>query len=138
MDLGTRQIVGWSLGPTLDQSLTLAALIAALRRRQPAPGLLHHSDRGSQYTSCAYQQVLAAHGILPSMSRQGNCWDNAPMESFFHSLKTECVSGANFQSLAEARQAVFAYIEVWYNRQRLHSALGYLSPVQYEQRLTAA
>jgi len=138
MDLGTRQIVGWSMGPTLDRSLVCHALTAALQRRRPAPGLLHHSDRGSQYASRDYQQLLADHGLIPSMSRKGNCWDNAPMESFFHSLKTERVYGAVYRTHAQARQDIFDYIEVWYNRQRLHSALGYLAPVQYEQRLRAA
>ncbi len=138
MDLGTRQIVGWSMGTTLERSLVLDALTAALQRRRPAPGLIHHSDRGCQYASRDYQQLLAAHGLRPSMSRKGNCWDNAPMESFFHSLKTERVYGAVYRTHAQARQDIFDYIEVWYNRQRLHSALGYLTPVQYEQRLRAA
>ena len=138
MDLGTRQIVGWSMGTTLERSLAINALTDALQRRRPAPGLIHHSDRGSQYASRDYQQVLTAHGLIPSMSRKGNCWDNAPMESFFHSLKTERVYGAVYRTHAQARREIFEYIEVWYNRQRLHSALGYLSPVQYEQRLRAA
>lgn len=138
MDLGTRQIVGWSMGTTLDRSLVGNALTDALQRRRPAPGLLHHSDRGSQYASRDYQQLLVAYGLIPSMSRKGNCWDNAPMESFFHSLKTELVYGAVFRTHAQARREIFEYIEVWYNRQRLHSALGYLTPVQYEQRFRAA
>lgn len=138
MDLGTRQIVGWSMGTTLERSLVLNALTDALQRRHPAPGLLHHSDRGSQYASREYQQLLADHGLLASMSRTGNCWDNAPMESFFHSLKTELVYGTVYRTRAQARQEIFEYIEVWYNRQRLHSALGYLTPNQYEQRLRAA
>lgn len=138
MDLGTRQIVGWSMGTTLDRSLVCNALTDALQRRHPAPGLIHHSDRGSQYVSRDYQQLLADHGLIPSMSRKGNCWDNAPMESFFHSLKTELVYGAVYRTQAQARQEIFEYIEVWYNRQRLHSALGYLAPAQYEQRLRAA
>jgi len=138
MDLGTRQIVGWSMGTTLERSLAINALIDALQRRRPAPGLLHHSDRGSQYASRDYQQLLATHGLICSMSRKGNCWDNAPMESFFHSLKTELIYGAVYRTRAQARQEIFEYIEVWYNRQRLHSALGYLSPMQYEQRLRAA
>jgi putative transposase len=138
MDLGTRQIVGWSLGTTLERSLVINALTDALQRRRPAPGLIHHSDRGSQYASRDYQQLLTDHGLIASMSRKGNCWDNAPMESFFHSLKTELVYGAVFRTHAQARREVFEYIEVWYNRQRLHSALGYLTPVQYEQRLRAA
>jgi len=138
MDLGTRQIVGWSMGTTLDRALVLNALTDALRRRQPAPGLIHHSDRGSQYASRDYQQLLADYGLIASMSRKGNCWDNAPMESFFRSLKTELVYGSVFRTRAQARHEIFEYIEAWYNRHRLHSALGYLTPAQYEQRLTAA
>jgi transposase InsO family protein len=138
MDLGTRQIVGWSMGPTLDRALAIHALTDALQRRRPAPGLLHHSDRGSQYASRDYQQLLTDHGLIASMSRTGNCWDNAPMESFFHSLKTERVYRTVYRTRAEARQDIFEYIEVWYNRQRLHSALGYLTPDQYEERLRAA
>lgn len=138
MDLGTRQIVGWSMGTTLDRSLAINALVDALQRRRPSPGLIHHSDRGSQYASHDYQQVLTDHGVVASMSRKGNCWDNAPMESFFHSLKTELVYGAVYRTRAQARREIFEYIEVWYNRQRLHSALGYLTPVQYEQQLRAA
>jgi transposase InsO family protein len=137
MDLGTRQIVGWSMGTTLDRSLVCDALTAALQRRRPAPGLIHHSDRGSQYASRDYQQLLTEHGLIPSMSRKGNCWDNAPMESFFHSLKTERVYGTRYQTHAQARQDIFDYIEIWYNRQRIHSALGYLTPLEYEQRLRA-
>ena len=138
MDLGTRQIVGWSMGTTLDRSLVLNALTAALRRRHPAPGLIHHSDRGSQYASRDYQQLLTEHGLIASMSRKGNCWDNAPMESFFHTLKTELVYGSVYRTQMQARREIFEYIEVWYNRQRLHSALGYLTPNQYEQRLRTA
>lgn len=138
MDLGTRQIVGWSMGTTLDRSLAINALADAVQRRRPSPGLIHHSDRGSQYASRDYQQVLTDHGLVASMSRKGNCWDNAPMESFFHSLKTERVYGTVYRTRAQARREIFEYIEVWYNRQRLHSALGYLTPVQYEQRLRAA
>jgi len=137
MDLATRQIVGWAMGATLDRALVCDALTAALRRRRPAPGLIHHSDRGSQYTSRDYQQLLAAHGIIASMSRKGNCWDNAPMESFYRSLKTELVYGTVFRTRAQARHEIFTYIEAWYNRHRVHSALGYLTPAQYEQRLTA-
>lgn len=137
MDLASRRIVGWAMDTTLDATLALRALQAALQARQPAPGLIHHSDRGSQYASTAYQAVLTHHGVIPSMSRRGNCWDNAPMESFFHSLKVEWLHGMPFRTRAAARQAIFTFIEIWYNRQRLHSALGYQAPVTYEQRLVA-
>lgn len=137
MDLASRRIVGWAMDTTLATTLPLRALQMALDARQPAPGLLHHSDRGSQYASAAYQQCLADHGVIPSMSRKGNCWDNAPMESFFHTLKGEGLQGRTFHTRAEARQAIFRFIEVWYNRQRLHSTLGYQSPEQYEQRFAA-
>lgn len=137
MDLASRRIVGWAMDTTLAATLPLRALQMALQARQPAPGLLHHSDRGSQYASAVYQQLLAEHGAIPSMSRQGNCWDNAPVESFFHTLKGECLQGRTFRTRAEARQAIFPYMEVWYNRQRLHSTLGYRSPEQYERLLAA-
>jgi putative transposase len=137
MDLYSRRIVGWAMSARLDRVLVLEALTAALRDRQPAPGLLHHSDRGSQYASADYQARLAHHGLVPSMSRTGNCWDNAPMESFFHSLKVEWLHDQTFRTRAEARQAIFTYIEVWYNRQRLHSTLGYRSPEQFEQQFAA-
>jgi putative transposase len=137
MDLGFRGVVGWAMSERIDRTLVCNALTQALQRRQPAPGLLHHSDRGSQYASADYQALLAHHGLIPSMSRQGNCWDNAPMESFFHSLKVEWLQDQTFRTRAEARQAIFTYIEVWYNRQRLHSTLGYRSPEQYERLLAA-
>lgn len=137
MDLGSRRIVGWAMSARIDTALVCEALQAALAQRQPAPGLLHHSDRGSQYASAAYQALLARHGLVCSMSRKGNCWDNAPMESFFHSLKVEELARRTFETRAAARQAVFTYIEVWYNRQRLHSTLGYRSPEQYERLLAA-
>lgn len=137
MDLAFRGIVGWAMSDRIDRTLACDALTDALHRRQPAPGLLHHSDRGSQYASDDYQAVLTQHGLIPSMSRKGNCWDNAPMESFFHSLKVEWLHDQTFRTRDDARQAIFAYIEVWYNRQRLHSALGYRSPEQYERALAA-
>jgi transposase InsO family protein len=137
MDLYARRIVGWALSARIDRGLVLDALTDALRRRQPAPGLLHHSDRGSQYASADYQALLAQHGLIPSMSRTGNCWDNAPMESFFHTLKVEALHDQTFRTRADARQAIFTYIEVWYNRQRLHSTLGYRSPEQFEQLFAA-
>ena len=137
LDLASRRIVGWAMSERIDRTLACDALTAALRRRRPAPGLIHHSDRGSQYASVDYQAVLAQAGCVPSMSRKGNCWDNAPMESFFHSLKVEWLHDQTFRTRAAARQAIFTFIEVWYNRQRLHSTLGYRSPEQYERALTA-
>ena len=127
-DMATRQIVGWSMADHLRAELCIDALVMALQRCRPPQGLIHHSDRGGQYACAAYQAVLERHGIQPSMSRRGNCLDNAPMESFFASLKTERVHQAQFRTRAQARAAVFEYIEVFYNRQRLHSALGYRTP----------
>jgi putative transposase len=137
LDLYSRQVVGWAMDEEMPQELTLAALDMALKRRRPLPGLMHHSDRGSQYAA-AYQARLAEHGIVGSMSRKGNCWDNAPMESFFHTLKTERVHHRDYQTRDEARRDIFEYIEVFYNRQRRHSTLGYLSPVQFEATALAA
>ncbi len=134
LDLFSRRVVGWSLSERLERGLVLDALGMALKRRQPAGGMLHHSDRGSQYASQEYQQLLAAHGILSSMSRSGNCWDNAVAESFFATLKLELVYQTRWATRAEARSAVFEYIELFYNRQRRHSALGYLCPSEFEQR----
>jgi putative transposase len=129
-DLATREIVGWSMADHLRAGLCVDALVMALQRRRPQPGLVHHSDRGSQYAAEPYRQVLGRHGIKQSMSRKGNCLDNAPMESFFASLKKEHVHHVHFRNRAEARAAVFEYIEVFYNRQRLHSALGYRTPAE--------
>ena len=137
MDLAFRGIVGWAMSERIDRTLVCTALTTALQQRHPAPGLLHHSDRGSPYASADYQALLTQHGLIPSMSRKGNCWDNAPMESFFHSLKVEWLQNQTFRTRAEARQAIFTYIEVWYNRQRLHSALGYRAPEAYERLLAA-
>ncbi len=124
--------IGWAMRETMDTELVEAALRMALEDRQPAEGLLHHSDQGCQYTSTAYLACLtSAHSQL-SMSRVGNCYDNAVMESFFSTLKVECVTGI-FPTRSAARTAIFEYMEVWYNRQRLHSALGYCSPVSFEQ-----
>ena len=132
VDLFSRKVVGWAMSEQMDAALVEAAWQMARRGRQPAPGLLHHSDQGSQYTSVAYQECLAATDAEVSMSRVGNCYDNAVMESFFATLKTECVT-APFETRALARTTIFEYIEVWYNRQRLHSTLGYLSPVEFER-----
>lgn len=107
-------------------------------QRQPPAGLLHHSDRGSQYAGGAYQALLAAHGMIGSMSRKGDCWDNAVVESFFATLEHELIADADFPSREAARRTIFAFIEVWYNRERQHSSLGYVSPAEYEQRLHAA
>jgi putative transposase len=132
-DLYARRIVGWSMGERIDSRLVVDALEMALARRLPGAGLVAHSDRGSQYASEHYQRLLAGHGIVCSMSRRANCWDNAPMESFFASLKKELTRGENFITRAEARAELFEYIEVFYNRLRRHSSLGYLSPAEYER-----
>src|ERR1700680_25056 len=116
-----------------DEQLITKAAVMALERRRPGAGLLHHSDRGSQYTSQGYQVLLKQHGIEISMSRKGDCYDNALMESFFGTVKEECVERQTYQTRAEARSSVFEYLEVFYNRQRRHSSLGYVSPVIYEQ-----
>jgi len=134
LDLFSRRVVGWSLSERLERGLALDALGMALKGRQPSRAMLHHSDRGSQYASHEYQQLLAAHGILSSMSRKGNCWDNAVAESFFATLKIELVYQTQWRTRQEARSAVFEYIELFYNRQRRHSALGYLCPSEFEQR----
>ncbi len=120
-----------------DRSLVVNALQSALYQRRPEAGLLHHSDRGSQYASGDFQAQLEARGILCSMSRRGDCWDNAPVESFFGTLKQELVNRCRFATRAAARQEVFEYIEVWYNRQRRHSSLGYVSPAEFERRALA-
>ena len=133
LDLFSRRVVGWSMASTMHSSLVRNALRMALAARQPQAGLLHHSDRGSQYAGYAYQSLLDDHHVIASMSRTGNCYDNATMESFFGTLKCELIHDRHYQSRAEARQDVFEYIEVFYNRIRLHSSLGYLSPVEYEQ-----
>ena len=135
LDRHTRRCVGWAMGDTLATSLPLAALDMALQHRRPAAGLVHHSDRGVQYASAAYRQRLAAAGVQPSMSRRGNCYDNAAMESFWSSLKRELVHRCQFATRAQARAAVFEWIELFYNRERFHSALGFQSPVDFEKQL---
>jgi transposase InsO family protein len=132
LDLFSRRVVGWSLSERLERSVALDALKMALQDRQPPQGLLHHSDRGSQYASHEYQQLLAVHGIQSSMSRKGNCWDNAVAESFFATLKVELVHRSRWSSRTQARNELFEYIELFYNRQRRHSALGYLCPNEFE------
>ena len=137
LDLFNRQVIGWSTDSTIDQSLVSRALSKALHMRRPFTGLLHHSDRGSQYASRAYQEQLNQAGIVCSMSRNGNCWDNAVVESFFSTLKTELIGDYVYRTRAEARANIFEYIEIWYNRQRRHSSLGYLSPTEFEQKAVA-
>ena len=134
MDLFSRRIVGWAMRKTLARALVLSALQMALDQRNPESELLHHSDRGSQYASDDYQEELRRRNISCSMSRRGNCWDNAVVESFFSTLKRELIYRTQFQTRREASQAIFEYVEVFYNRQRSHSHLGYLSPVEFEQR----
>lgn len=130
LDIRTRLVVGWSLADHMEASLVGDALCLALAWRRPAPGLIHHSDRGSQYASTYFQELLKAHGIDCSMSRKGDCWDNALMESFFGTLKQELVHDARWSGLKDARPAFNEYIEVFYNRTRFHSAIGYLTPIK--------
>lgn len=136
LDLYTRRIVGWAMHQNLDASLTIKALLMAVAQRRPRPELIVHSDRGTQFASLEYRQALAAHGLVPSMSRRANCYDNAFIESFWSSLKYELVYHHKFADRATARSAIFEYIEAFYNRTRLHSSLGYLSPLQFEAKLT--
>lgn len=138
LDLFHRQVVGWSMAHQIDRQLVMDAFTMALKRRSPDRGLLHHSDRGSQYASTDFQFLLVSHGVQCSMSRKGNCWDNAVAESFFHTLKVELVCHRRYQTRKEAREDIFNYIEVFYNRQRRHSSLGYLSPAEFEERTRAA
>jgi transposase InsO family protein len=133
LDLFSRRIVGWSMASTMHASLVKNALRMAIVHRRPPAGLLHHSDRGSQYAGFLYQSLLSERQIVVSMSRTGNCYDNAAMESFFGTLKCELVHDRNYHTRDEARQDIFEYIAVFYNRKRLHSTLGYQSPVEYEQ-----
>lgn len=134
LDVFSRRIVGWSMSERIDTELVTSALQMATTQRSPQPGLLHHSDRGVQYASDAYQQILSDLGVVCSMSRKGNCWDNAMMESFFGSLKSEWVYGKDYQTQEEAKQDLFKYIEMFYNRQRRHASLGYISPAEFERR----
>ena len=134
LDLFSRKAVGWAMRDHPRTELPLAALTMALQRQRPAPGLLHHSDRGCQYASAEYRKTLKKHGITPSMSRKGNCWDNAPMESFFGTMKSELVDHRRYATREDAKRDLFAYIEGYYNRQRLHSAIGYITPEQAERQ----
>jgi transposase InsO family protein len=138
MDLFNRGIVGWSMGSRINAELTVRALKQAVQRRRPGKGLIFHSDRGVQYASQHMRNELKRHGFVQSMSRKGDCWDNSVMESFFHTLKTEHVYFEKYQSRAEAKSKIFEYIEVFYNRQRKHSTLGYKSPLEFEEALNVA
>ena len=134
LDLCSRRVVGWSTSESLAEELTLEALDRALLERRPGAGLLHHSDRGSQYASYEYQKKLQQRGLVPSMSRKGNCWDNAPAESFFSTLKREAIPDDGFATRDQARAALFDWIEVVYNRSRRHSSIGRVSPATYEAK----
>jgi len=133
MDLYSRRIVGWAMSEHIDSALVLSAMNMAISQRRPEAGLLHHSDRGSQYACDVFQDLLGDNGIVCSMSRKGNCWDNACMESFFGSLKTEWVRDKKYSSFTEAKKDIFKYVEIFYNRRRRHASLGYLSPAAYEE-----
>jgi len=138
MNVRYRKIIGLSMKDRLTQDLTADALKQAIVRDRPIHRLIHHSDRGSQYACKEYQSLLQEHGILPSMSRKGNCYDNAYVESFFHTLKTELIYGQRYRTREEAKLSIFEYVEVFYNRMRRQSALGYKSPVEYERLQNAA
>ena len=132
LDLYSRRVIGWAMSPRPDQHVTLTALQMAMTHRRPRPGLIHHTDQGATYTSVAYQRQLVQTGLVASMSRKGNCYDNAVVESFFSTLKNELVHERDYHTREEAQAEVFEFIEVFYNRQRLHQTLGYVSPVQFE------
>ena len=137
VDLYSRQVVGWSMSDKQNRHLVIDALHMAIEARKPKPGLIHHTDQGIQYTSREYQAILESHDMIPSMSRKGNCHDNAVAESFFSHLKNEMIRHEDFADLDEARSAIFEYIEVFYNRQRLHQTLGYKTPIEYEMMKVA-
>lgn len=134
LDLYSRRVVGWAMGAKMNQALANDALTMAIEQRQPPPGLIHHSDRGVLYGTAAYQAILHYHGMIQSQSRKGDCYDNAVVESFFANLKNELTWHCRFATRDEARAAIFDYIEVFYNRQRLHETLDYVAPVRYEER----
>jgi len=136
IDLCSRKVVGWSMSSRMKAQLVCDAMKMAIWQRKPKAGLIHHSDRGSQYASQAFRKLLKAHDIKGSMSRKGDCWDNAVVESFFGSLKQERVHWRNYQTRYEAQQDILNYISVFYNNHRLHSTLGYVSPSKYERQLT--
>lgn len=134
MDVYSRKIVGWSIDSNLSAELVIRALMMALVHRNPEQGIIFHSDRGSQYTSSSFREILKNYGIVQSNSSTGNCYDNAITESFFHTLKTELTYWEKYQTREEAKSSIFEYIEIHYNRKRLHSSLGYLSPVEFEEK----
>ena len=138
LDLYSRRVIAWGMGSRLTQELATAALTMAIAHRRPARGVVHHTDRGSQYAATRYRELLVDHGLTASMSRRGNCWDNAVVESFFHTLKTELVFHRRYLTREEARQDIFEWIEVFYNRVRRHSTLGYRSPAEFEARATGS
>jgi len=138
LDLGSRMVVGWAMRESLEVELSVDALRMALRRRDHQAGLLHHTDRGVQYAATDYRELLAHHKLISSMSRRANCYDNAVAESFFATLKWELLARYQWPTRAAAKTAIFEYIEAWYNRRRRHSALGYLSPLQYEHQLLSS
>ena len=138
VDLYSRRVIGWSMNNRINQHLTIDALSMAIRQRNPEPGLIHHSDQGMQYRGTKYQTILKTHNLIVSMSRKGNCFDNAVAESFFSNLKNELVYHCDYYDRDEARAAIFKYIEVFYNRKRLHQTLAYISPVQYENLANVA
>ena len=138
IDLFSRKVVGWAIDKRMKADLVNQALLMAIWTRKPPPGLIWHTDRGSQYCSKSHRRIIKQHGIKQSMSRKGNCWDNAVAESFFHTLKTELVYHEKFKTRAQAMQAIFEYIEVFYNRKRRHSNNDYLSPVEFEQKYQSA
>lgn len=135
IDLYSRRVVGWAMDRRMKKALVIRALLMAINLRKPPPGLIHHSDRGSQYASHAYQKLLRQHGMIPSMSRKGNCWDNAPVERFFSSLKREWTGDRLYRTRQEAIADAREYVAVYYNAQRLHSTLGYKTPLDYEKDL---
>jgi putative transposase len=138
LDLASRRCIGWAMRETLDAELAVSALEMAITRRRPEPGLIHHSDRGVQYACADYRAMLTRHEMLASMSRKGNCWDNAVAESFFSTLELELIDRHRWKTRDEARRAIFRYIETWYNQKRRHSTLDYVSPAAYEERLQKA
>lgn len=135
IDIGSRRVIGWSMRSRPDTELVMRALDMALQQRAPVSGLIHHSDRGIHYTNARYRKLLRESNLEASYSALGNCWDNAVVESFFHTLKVEEVRSSRYRTRAEARQRLFDFIEVWYNRKRRHSTLGYISPAEFECRL---
>lgn len=137
LDLYSRRVVGWAMNDKMNRCLVIDALTMAIKARRPSPGLLHHTDRGMLYATAAYRAILSEHGMIASMSKKGDCYDNAVAESFFSNLKNELTWHRTFQHRDEARAAIFDYIEVFYNRQRLHETLDYVSPLRYEERAVA-